>query len=99
MTKTRPSRALWRSVQIQFSPLSQVGARRMSMPWAYIAYLASGMYCSQQVRAPTRPNGVSKAARVEPSPMPQTRRSPPVGISLRWRPTISPSGEKDSSVL
>jgi hypothetical protein len=51
------------------------------------------------VSPPTRPNGVSKASSVDPSPCPQTSRSPPVGISLRCLPISAPSGPKYSCVL
>jgi hypothetical protein len=40
-----------------------------------MAARANGIQCSQQIRPPTRPNGVSSGSSVDPSPMPQTSRS------------------------
>src|SRR5438876_11798073 len=54
---------------------------------------------SQQVSPPTRAAPVSMAGRVEPSPMPHTVRSDPVGTSLRCRPDSYTPGEKYSTVL
>ena len=43
ITHTRPSRAMWRIVAIQPSPLARVGATQISTPWAYRWNRARGM--------------------------------------------------------
>src|SRR5262244_2219503 len=53
----------------------------------------------QQISPLTRAKGRVNTARSLPSPLAQTRRSPPVGTSLRCLPSSVPSGPMYSSVL
>ena len=52
---------------------------------------SAGIRFSQQIAVATRPSRVVATRSVEPSPWPQTRRSLPVGMTLRHALTISPS--------
>ena len=70
-----------------------------SSPSVAIAALSSVMWFSKQISPPSVPNGVSNTRRSLPSPRPQKMRSWCVGINLRCRPRISPSGPKKIMVL